>query len=124
MHARKPKALVLSFFPAISPPANGGEARLGGLYRELSRHYDITLLTTAEPAAPFEEIFHAPAFRELRIPRDDFWRNAQATLDVSGVHGDVRGLAFALAVSDPACVFRTRARELAETADVVIHDSP
>ncbi|MCW2317790.1 glycosyltransferase involved in cell wall biosynthesis [Rhodoblastus acidophilus] len=122
--ARKPNALVLCFFPAFSPPSSGGEMRLGGLYREVARHYDVTLLTSTDFGARFEEIQHRPGFRELRFPKDDFWRKAYATLDASGLSGDLSPLAFALAVSDPACELRRVARELAGDADVIIHDFP
>ncbi|MCW2285763.1 glycosyltransferase involved in cell wall biosynthesis [Rhodoblastus acidophilus] len=124
MTARKPRALVLCFFPAFSPPSSGGEMRLGGLYRELSRHYDITLLTSTDYGARFEDIQHSPDFRELRFPKDDHWRKAQATLLEAGVVGDLWGLMFALAVSDPACALRRAACELAEGVDVILHEFP
>jgi glycosyltransferase involved in cell wall biosynthesis len=122
--ARKPKALALCFFPAFTPPSSGGEMRLGGLYRELSRHYDVTLLTSTDFGARFEDIQHGADFRELRFPKDEFWRKAFATLEASGVFGDLSPLAFALAVSDPACELRRVSREMAETSDVIIHDFP
>ena len=122
--ARKPKALALCFFPAFTPPSSGGEMRLGGLYRELARHYDVTLLTSTDFGARFEEIRHGAGFRELRFPKDEFWRKAFATLDASGVSGDLSPLAFALAVSDPACELRRVALELAKTTDVILHDFP
>ena len=122
--AQKPKALALCFFPAFTPPSSGGEMRLGGLYRELSRHYDVTLLTSTDFGARFEEIRHGAGFRELRFPKDEFWRKSFATLDASGVSGDLSPLAFALAVSDPACELRRVALELAATTDVIIHDFP
>ena len=124
MTMRKPRALVLCFFPAFSPPSSGGEMRLGGLYRELSRHYDITLLTSTDFGARFEDVQHTPDFRELRFPKDDHWRKAQATLLESGVVGDLWGLMFALAVSDPDCELRRVAHELAESVDVIIHEFP
>ena len=117
--ARKPKALALCFFPAFTPPSSGGEMRLGGLYRELARHYDVTLLTSTDFGARFEEIRHGAGFRELRFPKDEFWRKAFATLDASGVSGDLSPLAFALAVSEPACELRRVALELAKTTDVI-----
>jgi glycosyltransferase involved in cell wall biosynthesis len=52
------------------------------------------------------------------------WRNAYATLEKSGVRGELSGLAFALAVSDPACRLRTTAREFSKTADFVVHEFP
>ena len=122
--ARKPKALVLCFFPAFAPPSSGGEMRLGGLYRELSRHYDITLLTSTDFGARFEEIFHTPTLRELRFPKDEHWRKAYATLEASGLQGDLSGLAFALAVTDPSCELRRAAQDLAQESALIIHEFP
>lgn len=38
--------------------------------------------------------------------------------------GDLSGLAFALAVSNPACPLRKAALRLAEQADVIVHEFP
>ncbi len=122
--ARKPRVLALSFFPAFHPPSSGGEMRLGGLYRELSRHYDVTLMTSTDFGARFEEVRHTPNFRELRFPKDEHWRKAYATLETSGLQGDLSPLAFALAVSDPECELRRAAREQARGCALIIHDFP
>ena len=98
--------------------------RLGSLYRELARSYDITLLTSTDFGARFERIAHGPRFIELRFPKDRYWREAYATLEGQGLSGDLAGLAFALAVSDPDCDLRKAAQRLAAEADVVIHDFP
>jgi glycosyltransferase involved in cell wall biosynthesis len=119
-----PSLLVLAFFPAFSPPSSGGEMRLGGLYRALSETHDVTLLTSTDFGARFEEIAHTPRFRELRFPKDEFWRAAYATLERRGLSGELSGLAFALAVSDPACELSRVARELAARSDAVIHEFP
>jgi glycosyltransferase involved in cell wall biosynthesis len=116
--------LVLAFFPAFSPPSSGGEMRLGGLYRALSETHDVTLLTSTDFGARFEEIAHTPRFREWRFPKDDYWRAAYATLERRGLSGELSGLAFALAVSDPACELSRVARELAARSDAVIHEFP
>lgn len=116
--------VVLCFFPAFTPPASGGEMRLGNLYRALSRTHDVTLLTSTDPGARFEEIQHTPRMRELRYPKDSLWRHAYATLERAGLKGELSALAFALAVSDPRCELRMRARELAAGADAVIHEFP
>jgi glycosyltransferase involved in cell wall biosynthesis len=118
------KALIISFFPAFSPPSSGGELRLRNLYRSVSGELDVTLLTSTDFGARFEEIRHCETCRELRFPKDDLWRNAYATLDAAGLYGDLSGLAFALAVSDPNCGLRQTARELAGSRDLVIHEFP
>ena len=119
-----PKALVISFFPAFTPPTSGGELRLCNLYRSLSASFELTLLTSTDFGARFEEINHTNSFRELRFPKDELWRNAYRTLEGARVSGDLAGLAFALAVADPACGLRKVARELAPSVDLVIHEFP
>ncbi len=121
---KRAQALVIAFFPAFVPPSSGGEMRLGSLYRELSRHYDIMLLTSTHFGARIERITHGEGFVELRFPKDEHWRKAYATLKRAGMSGDLAGLAFALAVADPDCPLRREARRLARDVDVVIHDFP
>src|SRR4029077_14815405 len=90
----------------------------------LSRSHDVTLLTSTDFDARFEEIAHTPQFRELRFPKDHLWHEAYGTLQTAGVFGDRSGLAFALAVSNPDCALRRRARELVGSCDAVIHEFP
>jgi glycosyltransferase involved in cell wall biosynthesis len=82
------------------------------------------MLTSTDFGARAEEVVHASGFREVRFPKDKLWRDAYETLDRAGLSGDLSGLAFALAVSDPACRLRRTARDLAASADVVIHEFP
>lgn len=117
-------ALVLNFFPAFTPPSSGGELRLGMFYRALSRSHDVTILTSTDFGARFEEIVHTPRLREFRFPKDDLWRCAYATLERSGLQGELSGLAFALAVSEPTCELRQQAHFLASRVDAVIHEFP
>jgi len=118
------KALVVSFFPAFVPPTSGGELRLRNLYRSLSSKVDTTLLTSTDFGARFEDVRHTETFRELRFPKDRLWHNAYATLQSAGASGDLSGLAFALAVSDPACQLRQAAHDLAPSVDMIIHEFP
>lgn len=116
--------LSICFFPAFNPPASGGELRLLNLYRALSETFSVTLLTSTDFGARQEEFFHTQNFREIRFPKDKLWRNAYALLEKSGIHGDLSGLAFALAVNDPTCALRQTARSLAPGADHIIHEFP
>ncbi len=116
--------LAICFFPAFNPPASGGELRLLNLYRALSDRFNVTLLTSTDFGARQEEILHTPQFREIRFPKDVLWRNAYAKLEQSGIHGDLSGLAFALAVNDPSCALRQAALSLASSADFIVHEFP
>ena len=39
------KILVLNLFPIVYPPVSGGTLRYYHLYHQLSKYYDITLLS-------------------------------------------------------------------------------
>lgn len=116
--------LVVNFFPGFFPPASGGETRLFHLYRELSARHRVSLVTSTNFGARVEEVVHAPQLREFRFPKDELWRAAYASLERAGAGGDLSGLAFALATADPRCALRRAALELAESADIVIHEFP
>ncbi len=118
------RLLVLNFFPAFTPASSGGELRLGCLYRALSARHDVTMLTSTDFGARREQIRHTPGFVEWRFPKDRLWAQAYATLEAAGLAGDLSGLAFALAVSDPDCALRRMARELAPQMDRVVHEFP
>jgi glycosyltransferase involved in cell wall biosynthesis len=118
------RLLVLNFFPAFHPAASGGELRVGNLYRALANTHDVTLLTSTNPGVRFEELQHQPRFREIRFPKDELWRRAYETLKAWGLEGELSGVAFAMAVSDPSCRLRQLALELAKTADFIVHEFP
>jgi glycosyltransferase involved in cell wall biosynthesis len=120
----RPAILVVSFFPAFNPPRSGGEMRLLYLYQELSNFYDITLISSTDFGARFEEVYHTPSFRELRFPKDEYWRAAYAALEAADMAGDLSGLAFALAVSNRGCRLRATAEILSRDADIVVHEFP
>ena len=117
-------SVVLNFFPAFTPASSGGELRIGNLYRAASSSMKVTLLTSTDFGARYEEIIHTDHLLELRFPKDELWREAYATLERLSVQGELSGLAFALAVSDPQCKYRQHARALALDADLVIHEFP
>jgi glycosyltransferase involved in cell wall biosynthesis len=120
----RPRLLSVNFFPAFFPPRDGKEQRYVNLYAALSEHYEIDLVTATDFAARYEETWHTPSLRELRFPQGEHWRRAFETLANAGVTGDLSGLGFALAVSDPTCPLRLAALRLAESAAVVVHEYP
>lgn len=63
--------VALSFHPAFYPPKSGGELRLFHIYKNLSKHYAITLITFTYPNSRnnVEIIEHNPSFKEIRIPK-------------------------------------------------------
>jgi glycosyltransferase involved in cell wall biosynthesis len=68
MPTMRQKIVVAVTFP-IYPPRGGGQSRVYYLYKELARHFDITLVTlTGQSEAPFTgEI--APGLTEVRVPK-------------------------------------------------------
>lgn len=121
---RRPRLVSVNFFPAFAPPTSGGELRYLNLYRALSEHCDIDLVTSTDFGARYEEIWHTSSLCERRFPKTEGWRRAFQTLENSGVSGDLSGLAFALAVSDPNCALRQAALQLGRSATAVIHEFP
>ncbi len=118
------RLLVLNFFPAFNPPSSGGELRFLRLYEALSCHAEVILISSTDFGARQEEIRHNSRLTEIRFPKDPFWAEAYHTLETSGVSGDLSGLAFALAVSNPECPLRKAAIQIAATVDVIVHEFP
>jgi glycosyltransferase involved in cell wall biosynthesis len=60
------KILVLNHFPTVYPPTSGGTLRYFHLYQELSRYYDVTLLsqTRSYKGGLFR---YSPTFREYKV---------------------------------------------------------
>lgn len=64
------KLLVLNHFPTILPPNTGGVLRYFHIYNQLSKFYDVTLLSQ-KYIPEVEEIEYSPTFREVKIPTND-----------------------------------------------------
>ena len=120
----RPRLVSVNFFPAFVPAVSGGELRYLNLYRALSEYCDVELLTSTDFGARYEEVWHTAALRERRFPKDDGWRRAFQALESSGVTGDLSGLAFALATSEPNCPLRRAALRSAQSATALIHEFP
>jgi glycosyltransferase involved in cell wall biosynthesis len=68
MLAARQKIVVAVTFP-IYPPRGGGQSRIYNLYKELARHYDITLVTLTDHSEVSFEGQIAPGLTEIRIPK-------------------------------------------------------
>ncbi|NLW81646.1 MAG: glycosyltransferase, partial [Desulfovibrionales bacterium] len=82
--------LVLSTF-GVHPPLQGGQLRIFHLYRQLTNHYDVTILSLGNLDAPEEAIEMAPGYVEHRIPRVKAQAREEMRLkDLSGIScGDI-----------------------------------
>jgi glycosyltransferase involved in cell wall biosynthesis len=115
--------LALSFFPAFTPPTNGGVERLFRMYSELSRRFDVTLITSGELNCPKVEIQHRPGFREIRVPKDSYFESCYVSLsDVAG-KGDLSGPALGLATQRYGMLHAEFLTHYVD-ADIIVHDSP
>lgn len=115
--------LVFCFFPAFNPPKSGGEVRLFHFYNELSRYYNITLLTSTHYDVLEETILHNSTFKERRIPKDNFFMNAWGKLSPFAGNGDLSALSVLEAGNYPTLMHQAYLEEYPK-ADIIIHDSP
>lgn len=117
------KILAFCFFPAFVPPSNGGQSRLFNFYRALSKHYEVTLLTSTHIGVEEERIQHGTGFLERRIPKDDYFVQEYARLDQYGSGGDLSGPALAACGKFPTRLHQAYLDEY-EKADLILHDFP
>jgi glycosyltransferase involved in cell wall biosynthesis len=115
--------LVLNFFPAFFPPSSGGEQRYYYIYRHLSKHFDVTLLSPTFPHRECEVVEFTPHFREYRIPKEQLHIDLHRALDRAGIGSECSALVCALSGRVENAYHRWF-RELVPLADAVIHDSP
>ena len=118
------RILVLNFFPAFVPPASGGELRYFHIYRELSRHFDVTLLSPTYAHHSFEIVTHSPAFREYRVPK--VWAihdRLHMEIEKENIGTEFSALVCSLSAKHPN-PYHTYYNELYPKADIIIHDCP
>jgi glycosyltransferase involved in cell wall biosynthesis len=117
------RLLVANFFPAFFPPSSGGEQRYFWLYRHLSRWHDVTLFSTSFSDKPEEVVEHSRSFREYRVPRPPLSGELHQELHRAGIGDECSALVVAIAGAVTS-EMRRRFSQLAQFADVVIHESP
>lgn len=117
------KILAFCFFPAFTPPSNGGVSRLFNFYRELSKWHEIVLLTSTHIDVNEEIINHGSGFVERRIPKDNYFVQQYMALDKHSSGGDISGPAIAGCGSLPTKLHMAYLEEY-ENAEIVIHDGP
>jgi glycosyltransferase involved in cell wall biosynthesis len=117
------RILVLNFFPAFVPPSSGGELRYFHLYSQVSKHFDVTLLSPTYSDHPEETLAHSTTFRERRIPKEPIHDQ---------IHQQIGRLHLADEISALVCSLSARRLnrfheaylELEPSADLIIHESP
>jgi glycosyltransferase involved in cell wall biosynthesis len=117
------RLLVLNFFPAFYPPASGGELRYYYFYLNLSRYFDVTLLSPTYQHCPPEICNHTPTFREYRVPKEQTHLDLHVQLGREGIGAECSALVCALAYEKEKG-YRRAYRDLVRKADIVVHESP
>lgn len=117
------KILAFCFFPAFVPPSNGGESRLFNFYLALSKHFDVTLLTSTHPGDTEQVVNHGANFVERRIPKDARFAEQWEELRPYASGGDLSAPCLAASAAFPGALHQAYLEEYA-SADAIIHDFP
>jgi len=113
--------LVLSFFPAFVPPKSGGEVRLFNFYFELSRFFNITLLSSGHLNSDIETIWHTNNFVEKRVPKDSIFEEQWQKLTPHAGEGDLSGPCIAACGKYLTELHKAYFESYAAT-DIIIHE--
>lgn len=117
------RLLVLSFFPAFTPPKSGGEQRLFNIYEQLANSCSVTLLSSSHPGDDESVIYHSAGFKERRIGKDDAFHTWWSRLSTARGDGDISGPCVALSGKHPTAFHYAYLEEYA-AADIIVHESP
>ena len=120
----KKHLLVLNFYPPFLPPRNGGESHLYNFYFEMSRRYNVTLLSSGALDSMPETIWHTNHFVEKRIPKDSqlFHEQWQRLTQFAG-EGDLSGPCVAMCGRYLTQLHQAYLAAYGE-ADAIIHEFP
>lgn len=117
------RILVLNHFPALTPPSSEGELRYFNLYSQLSRYFDVTLLSPTYLHGKREVMVHSPTFKEHCIPKDNIHDQLHQEVAKDCTAEELSGLVCALAARQPNA-YHEAYLELQTDADCIIHESP
>ena len=117
------KILVINFFPAFVPPASGGELRYFNIYKNLSKYYDISLLSPTYSHHNQEVIKHSNSFREYRIPKEPIHDKLHYKIEKDKIGLEFSALVCALSANYPN-KYHESYLKLYFQSDIIIHDSP
>lgn len=112
------KILVINHFPTISPPISGGTLRYLYLYKELSRYYDITLLSQTLKRRGGLYRF-SPTFKEYRVGLDF----TQLSTPIEEFTYE-QALLAGFKSPQENTIFSTHFEQLYQINDIIIHESP
>lgn len=119
------KILVFNHFPTIFPPNTGGVLRYFHIYNQLSKFYDITLLSQ-KYTPEVEVINYSDTFREIRIPTDDVQHRIDEKLisEGTGPRFSTHAALSCALIDAPPSIFLQYYNQFYTNTDIVIHDCP
>src|SRR4030067_1656235 len=115
------KILALNFFPAFVPPSSGGELRYFHIYKNLSKYYDIMLLSPTFYHYTKGIIKHSKTFREYRIPKEDVHEYLHREIKKEKIGSETSALECALSAKFPNSYHDIYLKLYPET-DIIIHE--
>jgi len=119
------KLLVLNHFPTIFPPNTGGVLRYFHIYNELSKFYDITLLSQ-KYTPDVEWVKYSDTLKEIRIPTDSIQHKIDTKLLKEGVgprFSTHAALCCAL-LDEPPPTFREYYDRFYAGSNIIVHETP
>ena len=117
------RLLVLNFFPAYNPPSSGGEARVFHYYSELSKVFDISLISSHGIEEPDEIIEHNEHFTEYRCGKPGGYHQKWADVDAPKTGLEISAVVMAKAAGLPQS-FISQYLEQHAWADIIVHEFP
>jgi len=117
------KVLILNFFPAFFPPSSGGELRYYHIYNNLSKYFDITLLSPTYNDHKLEIVEHSTKFKEYRIPKETIHNEMHWNLDNENFSPEISALVCAYS-GNYINEYHKYYLELYNDSDIIIHDCP
>ncbi|KZE69019.1 hypothetical protein AWM68_01765 [Fictibacillus phosphorivorans] len=117
------KILVLNHFPTVIPPTSGGTLRYFHIYEELSKFYDVTLLsqTYGHKQGVFQ---YSQTFREYKVPKDPYYYNKV----VQKLQHNELTYEFAMIIQTELANYPTLYKKLYDSlyplCHLIVHESP
>lgn len=116
------KLLVLNIFPTVFPPTSGGTLRYFHIYNELSRYYDITLLSKSYGIRG-KVIEYSPNFREYLTEVDPLYPQISQQLHDAARSYELP-LLMCLESANHPVLYKRYFKKLYHKSDIIIHESP
>ncbi|MCY7870785.1 glycosyltransferase family 4 protein [Bacillus halotolerans] len=117
--------LVLNFFPTINPPNTGGTIRYFNIYYELSKFYDITLLSQ-KYTPDVESLYYSNTFKEIKIPTDNTQNEIDRRLikEKIGPRFSTHAALSCALIDEPPPLFLHYYTKFYKDSSIIIHESP